>query len=127
MKINVDGQVYEYDESRLMNTEAIALQRATGMKPGEFGEALNAGDAIAITGIVWLAWRREGRKVRFEDVEFNLAAFGIEGDEPEPEQEEKEGETGPTEAGDGEKTTSKPDETPTSSPSLTTSGSPQET
>jgi hypothetical protein len=82
MKIAISGETYEYDPDTLLNTEAIALQRATGMRPPEFGKALELGDAVALTGLVWLIWRRNGRNVEFDAVEFDLADVSIEGDTP---------------------------------------------
>lgn len=78
MRVTIDGQVYEYDETRLMNTEAIALQKATGFRPPEFAEELKKGDAIALTGLVWLILRRNGDKGKFDELEFDLAAIDVE-------------------------------------------------
>lgn len=120
MKITVAGQVYEYDPERLLNTEAIALQRHTGFTPPEFGERLGKGDAIAMTGLVWLLWRREGKHVRWEDVEFDFADFQVD---TEDEEAEVEAEAAPNPPDGGQETTSQPAVTSTSSPSPSTSAS----
>lgn len=86
MKISIDGEEFEYDTGKLLNIEAIALQKATGMRPPEFGKALEAGDAIAITGLVWLLWMRNDKHVKFADVVFDLATIEIEDDEAVPDE-----------------------------------------
>lgn len=83
IRITVGGASYEYDETRLMNTEAIALQKATGLRPPEFAEGLENGDAIALSGLVWLIMRRAGQDIKFSDLEFDLAAIEMESDEEE--------------------------------------------
>lgn len=85
MKISVDGEVYEFDTNRILNTEAIALQKVTGMTVAEWGKACDAGDAYALTAMVWLVWRRNGRDVPFDDVEFDLNSLEAKDDEvPDP-------------------------------------------
>ena len=91
MKITVDGQVFDYDASRLLNTEAIALQRVMGMPVPDWTKAMQKGDAIALTGLVWLLWRRAGRDVPFDDVEFDLGSIEVEDDEPVPAVEKPKG------------------------------------
>lgn len=84
MKLIVNGKAYYYDESRLLNTEAIALQKATGMSVKGLGDALKEADPVALTAVVWLAMRRAGENVRFDDLEFDLGSIEIE-EEPAPE------------------------------------------
>lgn len=93
MKITIEGQVFEYDPNRMLNTEAIALQKVTGMKMADWAKALAEGDVFAVTGLVWLMYRREGRDVRFDEVEFDLGTMEIEEDEDEVPKEP----VGPTE------------------------------
>ena len=92
-KVTIDGQVFDYDPTRMMNTEAIALQKVTGMRLEEWTTNLTEGDAFALTGLVWLLWRRAGREVAFDEVEFDIGSIALEDDEAEPEVE-----AGPTEA-----------------------------
>lgn len=81
-KVTVDGQVYDYDPAKMLNTEAIALQKVTGMRVTEWTTALQEGDAYALTGLVWLLWRRNGRDVPFDEVEFDIGALDLADDEP---------------------------------------------
>lgn len=85
-KVTIDGQVYDYDPNRMLNTEAIALQKVTGMRMQEWTTALTQGDAFALTGLVWLLWRRAGREVLFDEVEFDIGSISMD-DDHEPEVE----------------------------------------
>lgn len=84
MRVTVEGTEYEYDEKRLMNTEAIALQKATGLRPPEFADGLKKGDAIALSGLVWLILRRSGSTLKFDELEFDLASIDVEEIKDEP-------------------------------------------
>jgi len=86
-KVTVDGQVFDYDPSKMLNTEAIALQKVTGMRIADWTKALTEGDAYALTGLVWLLWRRNGREVAFDDVEFDIGSLDLQDDEPPAEPE----------------------------------------
>lgn len=85
----------EYEMSGLLLSEARAIQKVTGMTIAEWETALEAGDANAITAIIWVAQKRKDPTLRFDDVDGNLATFGpiVDPDEPETE---------PGKAGDGE-------------------------
>lgn len=85
-KVTIDGQVFDYDPTRMLNTEAIALQKVTGMRMQEWTTALTEGDAFALTGLVWLLYRRDGRNVPFDEVEFDIGSITLE-DDSEPEVE----------------------------------------
>lgn len=84
MKITVEGQVYDFDPARMLNTEAIALQKVTGWRIKEWSDGLAQGDAVAMTALVWLIFRRNGQETRFDDVEFDMGSLSIEDDEAEP-------------------------------------------
>jgi hypothetical protein len=81
MKVTIDGRAFDYNPNRMLNTEAIALQKVTGMRMQEWTAALTEGDAFALTGLVWLLYRREGNEVRFDEVEFDIGSIEIHDDE----------------------------------------------
>lgn len=86
-KVTIDGQVFEYDPAKMLNTEAIALQKVTGLTVPAWAKALQEGDAYALTGLVWLLWRRNGREVAFDEVEFDIGQLDLQDDEepgPDP-------------------------------------------
>ncbi len=75
MKLTVDGKLYDLDAGSLTNKEAILLEDLYGMTFQEFGELLTRGSTKAMTGLVWLAMRRDGSDIAFEDVEFHFEDF----------------------------------------------------
>jgi len=102
-KVHINDEVVDFDISRLGLHEVLALQRATGMRPPDLEQALNATDMEAVAALAWLIvkFRLGHSEVTFEDVtegryEIDLGKWRVEVDEPEP---------GPT-GGDAEKTSS---------------------
>jgi hypothetical protein len=85
LKLTVDGEVYEYDPGRLMNVEAMHLERVTGMTIPEWSNALTKGSTLALTALVQMVWKRAGRAVPFEEVVFDLGALEMQSDEPTDE------------------------------------------
>jgi len=78
LEITVDGKPYMYDPAKLMNTEAKAIQRFTGLKMSEFQTALGDENIDAITALVWLVRKRAGEvELVPEDVEFDLGSINI--------------------------------------------------
>lgn len=51
----VNGTRHEYDDDRLMFSEAMEIQRATGLSAAAFETGLKDGDAVAFAGLFWLA------------------------------------------------------------------------
>lgn len=69
-----DGQEYEFDG--LMLAEARAIQKTTGMTIAQWEDALSAGDANAITALIWIARKRNGEPtLRFDDVDGDIRTF----------------------------------------------------
>ena len=84
MRITVDGQVYEYDQDRLMASEARKLKMYTGMSMSQFGKAAQEEDIDAIVFVVWLCRYRAGETdLKFSEVDFDLASMVIEQDDEE--------------------------------------------
>jgi len=83
MKLTVEGNQYELDLTKIKTKEAIALQKATGLTLKQFFDAIGEMDAVALTGLVWLAFKRAGNKMAFDDVDVDLMSLDIdtEGDE----------------------------------------------
>ena len=89
-KVTIGGEVFEFDRTRKPMAEMMALEKALGVPYGQWEQDLQAGSARALAGFIWLVWRRDGRDVKFEDiesgdVEIDLAGFDVEED-PEPEE-----------------------------------------
>jgi hypothetical protein len=89
MRIRINDEWYDLDQRKLLNTEAIALQKITGKTFMQVAEAMRDGDIEALSAMVWLAMRRAGSDIRYSDLEFNLADVDVEDDE-EPDSTEEE-------------------------------------
>lgn len=85
LHITVNGETFKYEADKLLNTEAMALQKVTGMKVSEWADALKEGDPFAQTALVWLLYRRDRRTTAFDDIEFDMAAVEVVDDEEKPE------------------------------------------
>jgi hypothetical protein len=83
MRIRINDKWYELDQRKLLNTEAIALQKITGKTFMQVAEAMKDGDIEALSALVWLAMKRGGSDIRYSDLEFNLADVEIEEDDEE--------------------------------------------
>jgi len=67
-----DGRVYRFDEKKMLNTEAMALQNATGFTLRELLTRFKTGDVEGLTAYIWLAMRRAGEQVKYSEVEFDI-------------------------------------------------------
>lgn len=87
-KITIEGETAELDLRKLGLHESIALQKATGYRPTQLAEQLQAEDAIAMAAFVWIVLRRMGKDVTWPQIEsgeyyVDQAAIVIEYDEEE--------------------------------------------
>jgi len=90
----MNGRTYEFDENTLLVREARELKHYTGMGLKQFSEGLAGGDADSIVGMLYLAKRRAGEAVKWEDFdEFNIAELEMVEDEPEKPPTVVDGET----------------------------------
>jgi hypothetical protein len=58
--------------------EARHIQRVADMTIREFQTAIFDFDATALTALVQLLWKRTGRVVKFDEVDFDLSTFDVE-------------------------------------------------
>jgi hypothetical protein len=82
IRLKVDGTEYEYDLDKMLNVEAIAIERATGMTYPQFGAQFYTGSVLAITALIWVIRKRQDPKLRFDEVVFEVATFESLDDEP---------------------------------------------
>ena len=86
-RIAFDGpnghEVHDWN-SRLTNLEAIGIQRTTDLLPQAFFEGLAELNPTAWTAMVQMLWARQGNRVKFSDVEFDLMSCTLESDDDEP-------------------------------------------
>lgn len=97
MKIRIEDQFYDFDQNRLMLSEAMAVKTYTGLTIPDWQKALEAFDPQAVAALVWILKKRAGEEVRFSELDFNLADFEVETDEDEPDP--TSGATTPAESG----------------------------
>jgi hypothetical protein len=78
LRLTVDGRDILFDDKRLLNTEAIALKKSTGLNVQDMYAGVAEFDAEALTALVWLALRRAGQPgLKYSDTEFDLGALDL--------------------------------------------------
>ena len=68
-KVTINGEVFGWDPSRKPMSEALAIETALKCRYADWEEDIQAGSARALAGFIWLVWRRDGRDVKFSDIE----------------------------------------------------------
>jgi hypothetical protein len=68
IKVTVKGEVFSFDNENYPLPEAIELEEKLGMPFAEWERGLYRGSAKAMTGLAWLAMKRDGRDVKLEDI-----------------------------------------------------------
>lgn len=123
MKVSADGEIYEFDPNRFLNTELMAIEKATdGMTAVEWQSGLNRGSMTAATALIWILRRRRADPspsgvglIRFDEVVFDAETLDM------TVEDEDEGKGSPPE-GSSDTTPADPSSAPTtttSSPSST--------
>lgn len=72
LRFVVDEQQYEIDVTRILNTEAIAVQKVTGYGYDDWLSKCDDGDPMAVTAMVWIAMKRANPELRYSDVSFPM-------------------------------------------------------
>lgn len=78
LRFRLGERVVDYDNSTLLNTEAIQLQKLTGRTIADLQQGLRTGDAEARSALFWLACRRQGDTTRYGDLQFDYTKLAIE-------------------------------------------------
>jgi hypothetical protein len=71
VKLTIDGEVYDFDMTRITNVEGMAIEKVTGKTYVEWAEAMQAGSMLAVTALVWIVRKRQEPTLQFEQVEFS--------------------------------------------------------
>lgn len=74
---------WPWEPDRLMNDEAEAIERATGLKWSEFKTAIRQDSVIAIHGLLWVMLRREVDGLKYHEVKFSMSEISFELDDDE--------------------------------------------
>jgi hypothetical protein len=83
-----DGEKREWNfqPSRLLTTEAEAIEKVTGQTYADWGQTLLGGGMAARRALVWVLRKRDGEPdLRFRDVDFPVGALEINLDGGEKE------------------------------------------
>lgn len=75
MKVSIDGQVYEYDSTRLLYSEARFVQEKTGLRVQQWQEGLGEMDALAVGALVYILKQRAGENPDWDALDFNMASL----------------------------------------------------
>lgn len=81
MKVRIEDSFYDFDQSRLMLKEAMAVKTYTGLSLQDWMKSLEDFDPPAVAALVWILRTRAGEEVRYSEIDFNLADFEIIPDE----------------------------------------------
>lgn len=101
--IHIGNESVEFDLAHLPLHEGIALQKATGWRIKQLGEAISDGDMLAIAALAWLALKRMGKDVEFKDIEsgaypIDLASISVDAEEQQDPSLNGEAKTSPANA-----------------------------
>ena len=94
MKVTfTDGRVFNLaGTDTLLNTEAMAIERATGWEMADFLAKLGKQSVLAMTAFVWVMAKRMEPTLRFDDVEFSFDALEkTEDDDEQPDPKDPDG------------------------------------
>lgn len=85
-----DRKTYAFDEDKIMNVEAMAIEQATGQPWLGIVQGLEKGSLTSFTAIVWILRKREEPWLQFTDVEFKVGELGAGDEEPDEDAGPKE-------------------------------------
>lgn len=83
--LRIGDEEHEFDWQKILNAEAIAIERATKVTWNQFLVGMVAGHATSLTAALWIMRKRKDPKLRYEDVVFSMGDLQlIDPDELEP-------------------------------------------
>lgn len=74
---------WDFDPMKLMNVEAEAIERHTGMTYGDWTEKVTEGSMLALHGLLFVLLKRESPTLKWAEVEFSLSEVDFEIDDGE--------------------------------------------
>jgi hypothetical protein len=77
MIIQVGDKQYPFDPDEVDNYEAMAIEARVGGTFAGWIDAIMAGSATALTGLIWLLQWRENPKIKFQDVRFKVGEVEV--------------------------------------------------
>jgi hypothetical protein len=73
-----DPLSWDFDPAKLMNPEAEAIERHTGMTYGEWLEALGKSSMLALHGLLFVFLKRGIPTLKWDDVQFSISEVDLE-------------------------------------------------
>jgi hypothetical protein len=77
IKFEVDGTKYQFNEGRLLGVEASAVKKNTGLTIVDFLNGIIGGDPDALIGMVFIAKKRAGEPVKWNELSETLEMFAL--------------------------------------------------
>jgi hypothetical protein len=119
---HVDGS-YEFDIGTFTNRELHTIKQVAGVRGGEMGEALGAGDNDIVVALALIVLARHGKDVPVDVLwDAELGKITLDASDLDEEVDERPPVSSPTPSGAG----SEPDETGSGAKSTAPSGPPSE-
>lgn len=69
LKFTIEGRTYEYDEAMMLVKEARLIKKHAGYGLVSMANGLKDGDPDALVAMIFLAKRRAGEMVRWQDLD----------------------------------------------------------
>lgn len=91
MILHAGDEKFEISPQDVLNVEAIAVKKKTGLDFQPWMEALAQFNAEALTAFVWIAKKRQEPTLRFEDVSFAMGSIDFEMTDEEKAEAEQQG------------------------------------
>lgn len=80
-----EERTWEFDPQEMLDVEATAIERVTGLTYAEFGEKFLKGSILAWKALLWVLRRRSEPTLAFRDVSFRVKEFEWQLDQKERE------------------------------------------
>ena len=74
----VEPKSWDFDPSKLMNPEAEAIERHTGMTFVEWVQSLGKSSMLALHGLLFVFLKREIPTLKWDDVQFSISEVDLE-------------------------------------------------
>lgn len=75
--IKVGDEEYRFDPKKILNAEAIAIEKAVDLSWAQVMVGLNTGRLSAVTGVVWILRKRESPRLQFAEVVFEVGEVEV--------------------------------------------------
>jgi hypothetical protein len=73
-----DPMSWDFQPDKLMNPEAEAIERHTGMTFGEWVQALGKSSMLALHGLLFVMLKRDRPTLKWDDVQFSISEIDME-------------------------------------------------